>query len=86
LNIYNFKVAPAPGKNFDATSAPPLLYSSSVEPEPHHLVKAGAVRRCGSSNDIYHGKEFIMTQNVTVLEPEPSEPESHHVTALTLSK
>jgi hypothetical protein len=52
-----------------------FVESSVVEPESHHLVGAGAVTRCGSSsgsersgsdNGIYHGKEFKMTQNVTV--------------------
>jgi hypothetical protein len=41
--------------------------------EPHHLVGAGAVTRCGSGsgsdNGINHGLEFKMTQNVTVYNP-----------------
>jgi hypothetical protein len=42
--------------------------------EPHHLVGAGAVTRCGSDgsgsdNGSNHGWEFKLTQNVTVYNP-----------------
>jgi hypothetical protein len=30
-----------------------LFYTSVAEPEPHHLVGAGAVKRCGSGSE--HG-------------------------------